>query len=329
MNMKKWIIVGAAIFLAYMAYLVGSDGSFLANFIVYICLFIIAGHGWNLLGGYIGEISFGHAVFWGIGAYAVGLPIGYGLKIPLLLLVLLGAVAAAVFAWLISYPLLRVQGFPFLVGTYGLGVVFEKIFIASPALFATRGIFIPHMNKFFLYGLIFALTVAVTIFVKWLVNQDMGLRFKAVRDVPGAAQMIGINIYRTKATALIIGAFLTGLAGGFYALYSCFVNPGGSFGMATSIAILLGPYIGGVGTVLGTVFGSTIVICLQEWARSAITVSGGHHLLLGLLLIVIMMTSKEGLYPGLKKLFDKIVKKGSKKPKINRDSANPGNGRGE
>jgi branched-chain amino acid transport system permease protein len=110
------IVAGLLAFAAYVALLFISDGGYVSNFLVYICLFIIAAHGWNLLGGYVGEISFGHAVFWGIGAYTVGLPIGYDLPIPPLVLVFVGALVAAGFAWLISYPQLRVQGFPFLIG---------------------------------------------------------------------------------------------------------------------------------------------------------------------------------------------------------------------
>ena len=126
-------------------------------------------HGWNLLGGYIGEISFGHAVFWGIGAYTVGLPVGYDLNISPLILVFCGAVVAALFAWLISYPLLRVQGFPFLVGTYGLGIIFQKIFVASPKLFATQGVFVaPVMHRYALYALVVFLAILVTLAVYWI-----------------------------------------------------------------------------------------------------------------------------------------------------------------
>lgn len=307
--MKKWIIGGLIAFAAFLAYMFGVRNLYISNYIVYICLFIMASHGWNLLGGYIGEISFGHAVFWGIGAYTVALPVGYGLGIPQLVLVFLGGITAAVFALIISYPLLKIKGFPFLIGTYGLAVVFEKIFTASDKLFATRGVFLSATNTNFLYPLIFGMTIVVTIVVKWLMDRrPLGLRFKSVRDVPLAAEMVGINLYRTKATALVLGAFITGLAGGFYALYSCFVNPSGTFEFGISIAILLGPYIGGIGTVMGAVTGTALVILLQEWARAYIPVNGGHHLVLGVLLVVIMLASKKGLYPGLVKLFGIIFK---------------------
>ncbi len=312
----QWAVVGLLLFVAYLLYLFLGDNLFTANFLVYICLFVIAGQGWNLLGGYIGEISFGHAVFFGIGAYAVGLPVGYKMvdlqkNVPLQLyaLVLVGAVVAALFALLISYPLLRVRGFPFLIGTFGLGIVFHSVVVATPALFATKGIFIPHVDSNVLFPIIVAVTILTAIFIQWLVHQNLGLRFRAVRDVPEAAEMVGINLYRTKATALVIGAFLTALAGGFFALYSSFVNPEAGFSTNTSTSILLGPYLGGVGTVLGPVVGGFLVIMIQEFSRSTIPVNGGHYLVLGVLLIVIMMTSKEGIYPGLKRLALKLVGK--------------------
>lgn len=306
MNKNKRWLIAAVVFMLSLLILFVTDAGFIANFIAYMCLFIIAGHGWNLLGGYVGEISFGHAVFFGLGAYTVGLPIGYGYNFPVLLTVLVGGVVAALFALIISVPLLRVKGFPFLVGTYGLGFVILTIFINTPQLFATRGIFIPSFNSDLLYALIYLVAIVTTLFIGWLVEQSIGLQFKAVRDVPVAAQMIGINIYKTKATALVIGAFLVGISGGLFAVYSSFVNPHSSFGFGTSLAILLGPYIGGVGTILGPVLGGAIVIILQEYTRSLITISGGHHLALGLLLVVVMMTNKEGVYPAIIKLVNKL-----------------------
>ncbi len=296
-DMKRDILIGGIIFIAFLALVFLTGAGFMINFIAYICLFLIAGQGWNLLGGYIGEISFGHAVFFGIGAYCVGLPIGYKLKIPLFILVILGGIISAAFAYIISYPLLRIKGFPFLIGTFGLGIVFERIFVSTPALFATRGIFIPPINRYLLYSIIALITIVIVIATKWLVSKDIGLSFKAVRDSAIAAEMVGINIFKTKMAALVIGAFYVGIAGALFALYSSFVHPLTSFSTDTSLAILLGPYIGGVGTILGPVFGGIVVILVQEFARAYVPINGGHHLILGIMLVVIMLGAREGLYP--------------------------------
>ncbi|MBP8640899.1 MAG: helix-turn-helix domain-containing protein [Oscillospiraceae bacterium] len=303
MSFKKRLLIGLAIFAAYAAYVLIGGTSHTANFIVYICLFIIAGQGWNLLGGYVGEISFGHAVFFGIGAYTIGLSEGYGLGIPIAILVVLAPIISALFALIMSYPLLRIRGFSFLIGTFGLGVIFLSVFKNSEALFSNKGIFISSVNPTLLYLVIAAVTVLTVLFVAWLVNKDIGLRFIAVRDAPEAAEMIGINIYRTKTVALVIGAAIAGLAGGLYALYSLHVTPAASFDSTLSNSILLGSYIGGCGTIMGPVVGGFILIALQEWARGAISVTGGHNLVLGILLIVVMMTMKEGIWPTLVKLF--------------------------
>jgi len=304
MNLRRWILWGIAGFLGFLAILFGNRAGFISNFIVYTFLFIIAGEGWNLLGGYIGEISFGHAVFFGIGCYCVGLPIGYGYTFPLPLLVLLGGVVSAAFAFVISYPLLRMRGFPFLIATFGMGIVFERVFHISDFLFSTRGIFIPAVNSYLLYSVIGAVTVSSIIFTRWLVDQDLGLSFKAIRDAPEAAQMAGVNIYRTKMLAFVIGAFMTGIAGGLFALYRSFVHPVTVFGMTISLTILLGPYIGGIGTVLGTAIGAFVVIGIEEVSR-ALFVSG-HHLFLGAMLIIIMLTMREGIYPTLRRYLEKI-----------------------
>lgn len=312
---KKDLIIGGIIFAIFLAILFLTDAGFMINFIAYICLFLIAGQGWNLLGGYIGEISFGHAIFFGIGAYCVGLPIGYGYKIPLFFLVILGGVVSALFAYIISFPLLRIKGFPFLIGTFGLGIVFERIFVSTPALFATRGIFIPPINRYLLYSVIAFITILVVIVTKWLVAKDIGLRFKAVRDSAIAAEMVGIDIFKTKMIALVIGAFYVGISGALYALYSSFVHPLTSFSTDTSLAILLGPYIGGVGTILGPVFGGIVVIIVQEFSRAYVTINGGHHLILGIMLVVIMLGAREGLYPTIANKINQIKSNKNKQVK--------------
>lgn len=312
MKIKRISIIGIIIFALFALYIFATGGtSYLANIIVYICLFVIAGQGWNLLGGYIGEISFGHAVFFGIGSYAVGLPMAYKWNIPVPVLILLAIVLSAGFALAISWPLFRVKGFPFLIGTFGLGVVFLSIFKSSQKLYANKGIYINAIPLKVSYLLIAGLAVGSTIFVAWLVNTNVGLKFQAVRDAPEAAQMIGINLYRTKTTALVIGAALTGLAGAMFAFYSMHITPSTCFETGISNDILLGSYVGGCGTALGPVIGAFVVLGLQEWARGVITISGGHNLLLGILLIVVMMAAREGIWPAILKIVKNKKKKAS------------------
>lgn len=308
-HMLYSIIAGVIILVAYIAYFHGSGQSYNAGFIVYICLFLIAGQGWNLLGGYIGEVSFGHAVFFGIGAYTIALPAGYGLNIPMPVLIILSMITSGLFAWAISYPLLRIKGMNFLIGTFGLGIIFLNVFTSSQLLFASQGTFLPFVQPSVLYPVIIGITIAVVIFVAVLVKSSTGLSFKAVRDVPEAAQMIGINLYRTKTKALVIGAMITGLAGALYALYSMHITPSATFDTSISNDILLGSYIGGCGTVLGPVIGGTILIIIQEVARSTITVTGGHNLVLGIILVLVMMTMKQGIWSAIRTGIDKIYGK--------------------
>jgi len=304
MNLKRWCFWGAACFLLFLVILFTNRAGFLSNFIVYTFLFIIAGEGWNLLGGYIGEISFGHAVFFGLGAYSVGLPIGYGYEPPLALLVILGGVVSAILAYILSFPLLRMRGFPFLIATFGLGVIFQKVFHISKFFFSTRGIFLPSVDNYLLYSVIGALGIGSVIFTKWLVSQNIGLSFRAIRDAPDAAQMAGVNIFRTKMTAFVIGAFMTGIAGALFALYRSYVQPVTCFSMGISLTILLGPYIGGIGTVMGAAIGAFVVLGLEEVSRDLFV--HGHHLFLGGILIIIMLTMREGIWPSTLRLLKKI-----------------------
>jgi branched-chain amino acid transport system permease protein len=313
-SLKTQIIIGLITMAAYTAYALGTGGNHTSNFIVYICLFIIAGQGWNVFGGYIGEISFGHAVFFGIGAYTIGFAQGYDLGIPTWALVVMAPVVSGLFALVISYPVLRIKGFSFLIGTFGLGIIFMDVFKNLKVLFASKGVFITSIDTMTLYLIIVALTIAITILLTWLMRSNMGLKFIALRDAPEAAEMIGINQYRTKAVALVVSAMTTAIAGVMYALYSMHITPSAVYDPALSNAILLGPYIGGCGTIMGSVVGGTIIIIIEEWARGAISVSGGHNLILGILLIVVMMTMREGVWPTIVKLAKRLylrIKAGS------------------
>lgn len=303
------LIAGIILLAVYLVHFHAGGQSYLSSFIVYICLFLIAGQGWNLLGGYIGEVSFGHAVFFGIGAYTVALPGGYGISLPIAVLVILGVLAAGLFALLISYPLLRIKGLSFLIGTFGLGVIFLNVFKSSQFLFASKGLFVDFIPPDVLYPAIVGLTILTVIGVSVLVKSPLGLSFKAVRDVPEAAQMIGINLYRTKTKALVIGAMITSLAGALYALYEMHITPSATFDTAISNDILLGAYVGGCGTVMGPVIGGAILILVEETARSMITISGGHNLVLGIILILVMMLMKQGIWVSICQLTDLAVVK--------------------
>ncbi len=309
MSLKTQIIFGLIVMAAYTAYALGTGGNHTSNFIVYICLFIIAGQGWNVFGGYIGEISFGHAVFFGIGAYTIGMAQGYGLGIPIWALVILAPIVSGLFSLIISYPVLRIKGFSFLIGTFGLGIIFMDVFKNLNVLFASKGVFITSIDTMTLYLIIVAVTITITILLTLLMRSNMGLKFIALRDAPEAAEMVGINPYRTKTIALVISSMTTAIAGALYALYSMHITPSAVFDPSLSNAILLGSYIGGCGTIMGPVVGGAIIIIIEEWARGAISVSGGHNLILGVLLVLVMMTMREGIWPTVVKLVKRLYVK--------------------
>lgn len=295
MDLKKLVLVSLIAFGILELIIYWSAAGYLSNFLAYCCLFVIAAEGWNLLGGYIGEISFGHAAFFGVGAYVVGLPIGYGFGVPLPLLVLLGGLVVGLMALALSYPFLRITGFPFLIATFGLAIILERIFHRSDILFSTKGIFIPFIDPYLLYSVIGAVAIVSIVVSYLLVSSDLGLSLKATRDAPDAARMVGINTFRSKVIAFVIGAAMTGIAGAMFAFYSNFVHPTNCFGLEISLYILLGPYIGGIGTIIGPVVGTFVVIGLGETARTVFVY--GHHLFVGIALVVIMLLMREGLYP--------------------------------
>jgi len=168
------------------------------------------------------------------------------------------------------------------------------------------------VDNYLLYSVIGALGIGSVIFTKWLVSQNIGLSFRAIRDAPDAAQMAGVNIFRTKMTAFVIGAFMTGIAGALFALYRSYVQPVTCFSMGISLTILLGPYIGGIGTVMGAAIGAFVVLGLEEVSRDLFV--HGHHLFLGGILIIIMLTMREGIWPSTLRLLKKIRPEAGKPP---------------
>ncbi len=249
---------------------------------------------WNLLGGYAGQVSFGFAVFYGLGAYTAALLINAGTN-PYLSFA--GSAAVASLASLvIGLPTFRLRGPYFAIATIGVS---ETVRVVMTNLSLTGGASgyrivertpFSQPEHFYTALLLAALAVAISIAIS---RSKFGLGLMAIREDEGAAADLGLNPYRYKLAAHALAAALTGIAGGVFARYAAFIHPGGVFAFQTSVYILLMPVIGGIGTVWGAVVGGAVFGIVEEQLVAAFPQI--HLLLYGALLIVIVLVEPGGI----------------------------------
>lgn len=257
-------------------------------------VWVTASVGWNLIGGFAGQVSFGFAVFYGLGAYTTAIVYTQGAS--RLVAILAGALVALLSSFLIGLPTFRLKGPYFAIATIGVSeatrVVMTNLEItggASGYRIAERGPF-NQLTHFYIALTIAAIAVAVSI---WIRYSKFGLALLAVREDQDAAADLGVNPFRCKLLAHAVGAALTGAAGGAFVGYAAFIYPQGVFGFDISVAILLMPTIGGIGTIWGPVIGAAVYGLIHEELIASFPQF--HLLLYGVLLILIILFEPGGV----------------------------------
>jgi branched-chain amino acid transport system permease protein len=257
-------------------------------------VWVAASVGWNILGGFAGQVSFGFAVFYGLGAYTTAVGINQGLS-PYLTYLVAGAVAA-VASLLVGLPTFRLRGPYFAIATIGVSeavrVVMSNIDFtggASGYRIDEHGPF-RQVEHYYTALALAAVAVGISIAVR---RSRFGLGLRAIRDDQDAAADSGVNPYASKLAAHAIAAALTGAAGGVFARYAAFIDPEGVFGFHRSVAILLMPVIGGVNTIWGPVIGGGVYGVIEEELVAKFPQI--HLLLYGVLVILIILFEPGGV----------------------------------
>jgi len=260
------------------------------------------GLGWNLIGGMTGQVSFGFAVFFGLGAYTTALFMQYG-HTPYFGFV--GAAAAAMVAsFFIGLPTFRLRGPYFVIATIGVTEAVRVIMNNLEITGGASGYRITENKPFnpleHYYTAIAAVALAVLVSTI-IANSKFGLALRAIKQDQDAAADLGVNPYTSKLWIHAIAAGLTGIAGGIYARRAAFFYPGDVFAFSTGISILLMPVIGGIGTVWGPVLGGVIFVIVEE--QISVKFPNFHLLIYGSLLIIIILLEPDGLLGLLRRLF--------------------------
>jgi len=269
---------------------------------VLLLMYVSMSVSYNLLAGYLGDLSFGHATFFGIGAYTVALLTHYQVCYFQPVNILFGGILAMGFAAVIGYPFLRLKGLYFAIGTLGLSQIFRVLFKNSDFTLRSHGINIPVPLPYSIhpyYYAIVALTFGIIVAADRIVNSRLGLAFVSIRDDPDAARMVGINVTAYRILGFCISALGVGIVGGFFAYFNSYVHPEGVFSLDISFEMLLMVFFGGAGTILGPIVGAVIVLLVEEIGRAFIR--QGYLLLLSLMLMVVFLVMPGGVVGTLTK----------------------------
>ena len=250
---------------------------------------------WNLLGGFAGQVSFGFAVFYGLGAYTAALLITELGAHPYVSL--LGAAAvAAVASLLIGIPTFRLRGPYFAIATIGVSEAVRVVMNNLQVVGAASGYRVVEKVRFNMveHYLNAVLVFGIALVCSFLVaHSKFGLALRAIREDEDAAADVGVNPFTHKLAVHAVAAALTGMAGGLYARYAAFIDPSGVFNFNNSVSILLMPVIGGLGTLWGPVIGGAVYGIVQEELVARFT--NIHLGLYGTLLILIILFEPGGI----------------------------------
>ncbi|HEY7459368.1 MAG TPA: branched-chain amino acid ABC transporter permease [Xanthobacteraceae bacterium] len=294
-------------------------GGYLLAVLFLILYFAFVGQAWNIMMGFAGQLSLGHALYVGLGAYAAAaLYVHFGISpwIGLGASIAISALAGAVIG--------------FLAFRFGIAGVYFAILTIAFAEFArigfdhfdwvhgSSGLFLPVANytendlwnlrgsPSIFYYLMLAMTVAAFLFCHVLLRSRMGYYWLAIRESPEAAQALGINVFRYKMYAVVLSAAMTSLAGVVFAFYYNNLFPEQVFHISRSIELILGPIIGGIGTLVGPLVGAFLLTALAEGMREVmlqlgVDVPGVKQVFYGVCLLLVVMFLPDGVWPPLSK----------------------------
>ncbi|HUH66828.1 MAG TPA: branched-chain amino acid ABC transporter permease [Syntrophales bacterium] len=285
---------------------------------ILVFMYAMLGVAWNIMGGYAGMFSFGQAAFFGIGAYTSSFLLTAFHVNPWIGLIA-GGVVAAIVAAAIGYPCSNLRGHYFAIASIAFAEIVRVHFNNWTLMNAAEGISLPmldesftnfmfHTSKVPYYYIALAFLILALVVCYFVATSKMGYYFRAIKESHDVAEVLGVNVVRYRLIAIMISAFLSAMAGTFYAQYVLYIDPESVMLLAISIQIVLLSMLGGAGSVMGPVIGAAVLIPIAEVTRVWLghKGTGVDMLIYGFLITIISMYQPQGVWGFLSRMGNKI-----------------------
>ena len=304
---QRELLVGGVILAALIVLPLPVADVYTRNLIIITVLFAGLAQAWNILGGYCGQISLGHALYFGIGGYVSSL-LFVRAGIPPTLGMFAGGAVAGLCALLVGWPCFRLSGHYYAIATVVVGEIGYLLFLNWDFVGGATGVYIPFRGQSWIalqfrteklpyhYAALAFATLA-WLAAWWIEGSRWGFSWRAVKDDVTAARSLGVRVFPSKMAAAGISGFLTGMGGAIYAQYVGYIDPDSVLAGSFSILIALPAVLGGVGTLWGPLLGAAVLIPVSELSRSYLGGSGrGVDLMIyGALIVVVALARPQGL----------------------------------
>jgi len=292
MSVMKKLVIG--LILALLISLPFWGFEYLITLFLLILLYMSLGQMWNLLGGYTGLVSLGQQIFIGLGGYSLAI-LTMKFHLPIFVGLLTGGIISVIFALIISQPIFKMSGVYFTIGTW---IVAEGL-----ALFFSNWAFVKYGQGFiisvaynlsatYIYYIALVVGVGSVALVYFLLRSKLGLALMAMRDNESAAEVMGVELYKTKLTCFLISAFVTGITGSALYLYLAYIQPFAAFGIDWTVSMVFIVIIGGIGTIEGPILGAIIYVILKQYLYEY---PGISMIILGVIAISIILIAPKGI----------------------------------
>lgn len=315
-NNKKWFLGLIACLIVAILFPQIVRVRFVWNLLSLIMVWAVVGMGWNVIGGYCGQVSNGHSLFYGIGAYTVAITCQYW-KISPWISIWLGAVISMVVAFVFGKPLLRLKGHVFAISTMALAECARIIFVnwkwvggATDVYIYTKGVneylYMQFKNPLNYYYVFLIFVVAILVMIKILDKSKFFYYLRTIKGNEMAAESVGIDVAKYKNRAYIMSAAIVSIGGSLYAQFLLYIDPATIMTLNISMMIVLTAVMGGVGTVEGPILGAIVLTTISEYSRVYLGQYGGLDLILyGVLVILIVLFIPGGILSIFNKWFEK------------------------
>lgn len=310
---KKTIIIAFVGLIIFALLPLVITNTFSRHVMIMVLVWSIIGMGWNFIGGYAGQVSMGHSLFYGIGGYASAIGFLY-FNITPWIGMWIGVILSIVIAFIIGAPLLRLKGHYFAVATMAVGEAGRIIFINTKSIGGATGVdflkpqvpmwfSMQFSGKLYYFYIFLAFAVVILGLVIYLDKSKFGYYLRTIKGNDLAAESVGIDTAKYKLIAYILSASIVSIGGSLYAQYMLYIDPAMLMTLNISLMICLVTVMGGVGKVFGPIVGSIILTLTSEYSRVFFGGSGNgmDQLLYGILVIVVVLYIPDGVLS----IFDK------------------------